>query len=146
MEVSNLEQRVADVDVVIPLMSLNPTSTHFVAEPILSRLPDDFVLINGARGDLIDQACLIDTLRSRPRAHAYLDVFRDEPFDCREFEGLKTVKLSSHVAGVFSGIDEKIVDFEEQTIGDFVSLKRSEFRLKYESLLLRNRIFGDFLI
>jgi D-3-phosphoglycerate dehydrogenase len=146
IEVEDLLLQLPDIDVVIPLMSLNPTSKGFVSSAFLRSLKDDFVLINGARGDLIDQESLISVLRENPAAKAYLDVFRKEPFECNEFDGLTNVKLSSHVAGVYTGIDQNILDFEERVVEDFVALKTASFREKYRSLMLRNRIHDDFLI
>lgn len=146
IEVEDLQQQLPDFDVVIPLMSLNPTSKGFVSSHFLRSLKDDFVLINGARGDLIDQESLIAVLREKPSAQAYLDVFRKEPFACNEFDGLDNVKLSSHVAGVYTGIDQNILDFEERIIEDFIALKPDSFSEKYSGLILRNRIYDDFLI
>ncbi len=146
MSVANLSQRLGQVDIVIPLMSLNPTSRGLISSEFLAALKQDFVLVNGARGGLVDQASLISMLRQRPGAFAYLDVFDTEPFAQAEFEDLSNVRLSSHVAGVFTGIDQKIIDFEAQVIGDYVSLTEEAFKNKYHSLVLRNRICEDFLI
>jgi D-3-phosphoglycerate dehydrogenase len=146
IEVEDLQQQLPDIDVVIPLMSLNPTSKRFVSSSFLESLKQDFVLINGARGDLIDQESLITVLREQPAAWAYLDVFRKEPFGCDEFGGLANVKLSSHVAGVYTGIDQNILDFEERVIEDFVALEQVSFSEKYSDLILRNRIHENFLI
>jgi len=146
IEVQDLQQQLPDIDVVIPLMSLNPVSRGFVSEQFLRSLKDDFVLINGARGDLIDQNSLLAVLREKPSATAYLDVFREEPFECGEFEGLGNAKLSSHVAGVYTGIDQDILTFEERIIRDFIAMERDRFSKTYSSLILRNRIHGDFLI
>lgn len=146
IEVEDLSQRLPDIDVVIPLMSLNPTSRGFVSSGFLRALKEDFVLINGARGDLVDQESLIAVLRENPAAQAYLDVFQNEPFERNEFEGLNNVKLSSHVAGVYTGLDQNILDFEERIIEDFIALPTTNFSEKYSSLLLRNRINDDFLI
>ena len=146
MSVANLSQRLGQVDVVIPLMSLNPTSKGLISNEFLEALKDDFVLVNGARGGLLDQPSLIRTLRHRPGAFAYLDVFDTEPFAQGDFENLSNVRLSSHVAGVFTGIDQRIIDFEAQVIGDYMNLAAEPLKTKYQSLVLRNRICEDFLI
>jgi D-3-phosphoglycerate dehydrogenase len=143
---ADLGEAAARCDVLVPLASLNPTSRHLVSEALLRRLPEDFVLVNAARGDLVDQAALIAVLRERPGACAYLDVFRDEPFDPEEFAGLPNVRLSSHVAGVFRGLDERILEFEARVVRDFLGLDRAGFRRAYGALLLRRRLRGDFLV
>ena len=63
----------------------------------LSLLPPNSVLVNVARGSLIDEDALYHALTSGQLFAAGLDVFRDEPdFDMR-FAGLDNVVLSPHV-------------------------------------------------
>jgi lactate dehydrogenase-like 2-hydroxyacid dehydrogenase len=63
----------------------------------LSLLPDSAVLVNVARGSLIDEDALHDALTSHRLFAAGLDVFRDEPdYDLR-FAALDNVVLSPHV-------------------------------------------------
>jgi lactate dehydrogenase-like 2-hydroxyacid dehydrogenase len=64
----------------------------------LSLLPDGAVLVNVARGSLIDEDALFEALLSKKLFAAGLDVFRDEPdFDLR-FADLENVVLSPHIA------------------------------------------------
>jgi lactate dehydrogenase-like 2-hydroxyacid dehydrogenase len=63
----------------------------------LSLLPNDAVIVNTARGSLIDEDALYAALTSGKLFAAGLDVFRDEPnFDLR-FAALDNVMLSPHV-------------------------------------------------
>jgi len=64
----------------------------------LSLLPDGAVLVNAARGSLIDEDALFAALTSGKLFAAGLDVFRREPdYDLR-FAGLDNVVLSPHIA------------------------------------------------
>jgi lactate dehydrogenase-like 2-hydroxyacid dehydrogenase len=63
----------------------------------LALLPDGAVLVNVARGSLIDEDALFDALTSGKLFAAGLDVFRQEPdYDLR-FAALDNVVLSPHI-------------------------------------------------
>jgi D-3-phosphoglycerate dehydrogenase len=58
---------------------LNPTSRHLVNRQTLGMLRPEAVLINTARGSVVDEAALVEALRKGTIAGAALDVFEDEP-------------------------------------------------------------------
>ena len=77
---------VADVESVFDqagVLSLNcpmtPENLHLVNADRLRRMPPGGLVVNTARGPLIDETALIDALRSGHLAGAALDVFETEP-------------------------------------------------------------------
>lgn len=61
------------------------------------------VLINAARGGVVDEAALADALRAGQIGGAALDVFANEPLtaeDAAKFKGLSNLILTPHIAGV----------------------------------------------
>ncbi|HBK08891.1 MAG TPA: D-glycerate dehydrogenase [Acetobacteraceae bacterium] len=74
-----------------------PATDKMVGAQALSLLPDGAVLVNAARGTVIDEDALYDALTSGKLFAAGLDVFRSEPdFDLR-FAALENVVLAPHV-------------------------------------------------
>lgn len=137
-----------NIDVLIMACSLTPSSHNIINENILDNLSDDYLFINGARGKLVNEQHLISSLSNRPKAYAYLDVFQQEPCNFDKWKSLQNVAISSHIAGVFEGLNESIISFEKEVISDFIAYENdiAIFRDKYKDMLLQNRIIEDFLI
>lgn len=58
---------------------LNPTSKHLVNKQLLDQMKPSAVLINTARGPIVDEHDLVSALLEEKIAGAALDVFEDEP-------------------------------------------------------------------
>jgi D-3-phosphoglycerate dehydrogenase len=138
--ISTTLSEVSGIDVVIPACSLNAENLHFMDRSFLMKLAENFLLINAARGSLINTVDLIDVLKNRPEAFAVLDVFENEPADFSLFSALTNCRLSSHIAGVFKSIDGTTAQFEAQVIFDFLNLSEEKFMKQYQDSLLTNRL------
>lgn len=76
------------------------STRHMVGADLLSSMPPDGVLINTARGGLVDEAALVDVLRQRPDLFAVLDVTDPEPAEPGSpLFSLPNVVVTPHLAG-----------------------------------------------
>lgn len=75
----SLEELVHSSDFVSVNCDLNPTSFHLINTTILSQMKPDAVLINTARGPVVDEKALVKALQEKKIAGAALDVFEEEP-------------------------------------------------------------------
>lgn len=74
-----LEQLFRDSDVVSLHLGLNADTEGIVDRELLAAMKPSAFLINTARGELVDEAALVDLLASNAIAGAGLDVFAGEP-------------------------------------------------------------------
>lgn len=80
-------------------LALNDTTRGMLGRGQLAMLRPEAILVNVARGALIDEAALIDTLKNGQIAHAALDVFEQEPLPVdHPFTQFENVTLTSHGA------------------------------------------------
>jgi lactate dehydrogenase-like 2-hydroxyacid dehydrogenase len=83
-------------DVLILIAPGGAGTRHVVDAGVLERLGPDGVLINVARGTLVDEAALIEALETGRIAGAGLDVFADEPHVPEALCRMDQVVLSPH--------------------------------------------------
>jgi phosphoglycerate dehydrogenase-like enzyme len=86
-------------DILVIAMRAIPANTGQINRAVLHALGSEGLLINVSRGFLIDEAALIDALRSATIAGAALDVLAPEPPDMRRWTGVSNVLFSPHIAG-----------------------------------------------
>ena len=87
-------------DVVTVHVPLMPSTVGLLDRRRISLLPVGAVIVNAARGPVIDEAALCDALDSGRVRGAALDVFRVEPLPLNSpLRGRPNVLLSPHLAG-----------------------------------------------
>ena len=76
---------------------LTPDTRHLIDAEMLKRMKATAVLINTARGPVVDETALVQTLREKRIAAAGLDVFENEPALAPGLSELDNVVLLPHV-------------------------------------------------
>ena len=74
-----LDELLAESDFVTLHCPLTPETTHLIGAPELRKMKSNAVLVNTARGPVIDEAALVEALRENQIAGAGLDVYEKEP-------------------------------------------------------------------
>jgi D-3-phosphoglycerate dehydrogenase len=94
-----LDQLLAEAQVLSLHLLLNDETRGFLSRERITALRDGVILINTARGALIDEAAMIAALKSGKIAHAGLDVFTVEPLPADNIlNSMNNVTLSAHSA------------------------------------------------
>lgn len=79
IEMTNLEDLLSNSDFVSINCDLNPTSHHLINADTLAKMKSSAVLINTARGPIVEETALVAALSNRVVGGAALDVFEHEP-------------------------------------------------------------------
>jgi len=94
-----LDVILGESDVLSLHLAMTPETENFLGPEELARTKPGVVLVNTARGGLVDEAAMIEALRSGHIAAAGLDVFAEEPLPAgHPLLALDNVVLSPHVA------------------------------------------------
>jgi phosphoglycerate dehydrogenase-like enzyme len=97
VEMVSLEELLRRSDYVLVNCPLTPQTRGLLGKPQFALMKPDAVLINTARGPIVDEAALIDALENRRIAGAALDVFEKEPLSpSSPLAAMENVILSSH--------------------------------------------------
>ncbi len=116
----DLDQMLARVDFISINCPHTPATHHLISAERLKKLQPHAVLVNTARGEIIDEPALAAALAARELAGAGLDVFEREPAVHPALLGLSNVVLLPHMA---SATLEARVDMGERVILNIKTLQ-----------------------
>ena len=93
----DLTTLLAEADVVSLHVPLREATHHLVDDAALARMKPSAVLVNTARGPVVDERALVRALASGAIAGAALDVYEHEPEVSEELLGFENVVLTPHL-------------------------------------------------
>jgi D-3-phosphoglycerate dehydrogenase len=80
-------------------VGLTPQTTRMINAESLRKMKRGIRLVNCARGELVDEAALVDALKQGHVASAALDVFSEEPLKNSPLQAMENVLLTPHTGG-----------------------------------------------
>jgi len=96
-EVADINMLLENSDVISIHTKLTAETRHLIDSEEFSKIKSNAIIINTARGSLINQSVLYDALITGKLSGAALDVFEKEPIEeSNPLKGLKNVILTSH--------------------------------------------------
>ncbi len=87
----------AQSDFVVVMVPYSAATHHLIGAPELAQMKSGAILINSARGGVVDDAALIKALQEQRIGGAGLDVFENEPALAPAFLALDNVVLTPHI-------------------------------------------------
>jgi glyoxylate/hydroxypyruvate reductase A len=108
-------------DVLVLSVPHTPQTENMIGAPELALLKPGAYLINIARGAVIDEAALVEALRSGQLSGAALDVFAEEPLpDASPLWDLPNVIVSPHSASTSDRENERLTELFCQNLRRFL--------------------------
>ncbi|MFY8088147.1 MAG: hydroxyacid dehydrogenase [Rubrivivax sp.] len=106
---TGLEEVMTTSDVLSLHVPLLPSTRGLLNATRIAAMKRGAVLINTARGGIVDEVAVAEALRSGHLGGAALDVFDTEPLGASaHFEGCPNLVLTPHVAGVTAEANERV--------------------------------------
>jgi len=116
-------------DIVSIHCPLTPETHHLIDARRLALMAPHAILINTARGAVIDEAALVDALREQRIAGAGLDVFENEPALAPGLATLDNVVLLPHIGSATHQTRTTMAELAARSIVDLLSGKQPEHRV-----------------
>ena len=103
-----LEQVVEEADVITIHAALTPGTHHLVNKDLIARMKPTTMILNVARGELIDEEALYEALKDKKIAGAALDVFEKEPPAGSKLLTLDNIVVTPHLGASTREAQEKV--------------------------------------
>ncbi|MEO7052803.1 MAG: hydroxyacid dehydrogenase [Rhodanobacter sp.] len=123
VEQCTLPQALARADVLSLHVPLTDETRHLIDAAALRAMRPRSILINAARGGVVDEPALAAALREGQLGGAALDVFEREPLDAASgavFAGLDNLILTPHIAGVTEQSNVRVSEVTAQNVLDYL--------------------------
>ena len=119
-----LDELLQRADFVSVSCALTPQTRHLVGARELSLMKPGAILVNTARGPVVDEAALVGALTAARIAGAALDVYEDEPRVHPGLLPLRQVVLAPHLGSAVAELRERMADIVVDNIQAVIEGRR----------------------
>ena len=126
---ARINEAVAEADVVVVLVPYSPETHHMVDRGVLEAMKPDAMLINIARGKVIDEPVLAEFLAQKRISGAGLDVFETEPLPPESpLWSMDNVIVTPRVGGHSDVYAQQTMPLMRENLGIYISGRHGELR------------------
>ena len=97
IEFRELDALVSEADVITLHLPLTPETKHLINKERIEKMKDGAIIINAARGGIVDENALYEALKSGKLYGAALDVYENEPLKESKLFELDNIVLTPHI-------------------------------------------------
>jgi len=115
--VETLSALLEDADVVSLHVPFNAQTQHLIDAEAIAAMKPEAILINAARGGIVDEAALATALAEQRLGGAMLDVFEEEPLPADSvLVGVPNLVVTPHIAGVTMESNQRVSDLTARNV------------------------------
>jgi len=103
VRIMSMEELIEEADIITIHAALTPTTHHLVSRELIAKLKPNAMIINVARGELVDTDALYEALRDKKIAGAAIDVYEHEPPTGSPLLTLDNAVLTPHLGRFHQG-------------------------------------------
>lgn len=119
--IETLKENVGEFDIIVVTAPLLPSTKGLVSREVLQSMKENAVLVNIARGGLIDESAMCEVFQKRRDLFAALDVFETEPLPKHSpLWNLQNVAISPHNSFVSNGNNKRMFDLMYDNLKAFI--------------------------
>lgn len=139
----SLDELLAQSDVLSIHLKLTDESRGLLDAEKLARMKPGSVLVNTARGAIVDEEALIEALRTGPLSAAALDVFAHEPLAADSpLRTLPNVVLTPHIGWTVEEVLTEFADIAADQLGQYLDGRLSRGELQNPDVTLASSAHG----
>jgi glyoxylate reductase len=116
----SMDELLISSDVITIHTSLRPDTRHLIDRRALARMKRSAILVNSARGPVIDEEALAWALKERLISAAALDVYEQEPIVHDALLGLENVVLAPHLGSATRETRTAMIDLAVRNVIEVV--------------------------
>ena len=136
-----LDELLAQADIVTLHLDGRPENRDFIGEKELARMKPGALLLNNARGHVVNVPALAAALRAGHLGGAAVDVFPEEPSSNQEpFEselrGLPNVLLTPHIGGSTAEAQRNIAEFVPERLMQYINTGNTQQSVNFPNIQL----------
>jgi (S)-sulfolactate dehydrogenase len=125
VEPRTLDALLAQADVLTLHVPLVPATRNLIDASRLASMKAGAILVNTARGGVVDEAAVAEALRSGRLGGAALDVFEKEPLPAGSpLAGCPKLILTPHIAGVTAESNERVSSLIAERVLEMLAARR----------------------
>ena len=133
--IAQLLNHLPKADIVISILPSTPKTKSLLTHKHFEAMKSSAIFMNFGRGDVVDEAVLVQALEERLIAHAVLDVYQEEPLPpASPIWQLKNVTVSPHISSHSSRYVERSLAIFKPSLRNWLNGER---RLENEMSILR---------